>query len=167
MRVIHLLLTRHPNCDILGRVSRLIYDKPTITYADYNTRVQNSDGSIYLYNPISRVVRWERSNISLKVDSTENLQFKKYAIERLIGTTTESLRGLKIFGCSICNHALYNVISKLSKDQIDKLAGSIEPTTTPPEVTLQPSVPEWKPTLREKLAGRQYELIDLSDMKIE
>jgi hypothetical protein len=163
------LLKQFPNCDILQRLKIMYYETPSISEDDYQTTVQNTDGTITKHMPASLVIHWRKANVRFK---TKYVQYDdKYSwFSEFLASCTEMNRGL------LANHCFYIIIyqiDKITPDQIDKLSGSIQASTEPPvEQTLATEIQDFghTPTRRgfsDRLRRRpQYEPIEFQQVGI-
>jgi hypothetical protein len=162
--IIHELLIRHPNANILKRIGDMWWYGHTIEYTDWKTILENSDGTVTRHHPQKKIIHWEKANIHLKTlcDSQNEWFFHlKEVIELLTGINIKE---------DICFEAFVITISSLTKKQIDILSGSLEPTTEPPTSEPEPQgeAMTWSKRathLRRRFNKNTYEAIELSTVQ--
>lgn len=161
--ICHGLLTRYPDCDILTRFRIIYWENPKIDYDDWTTISENPNGTKTMYDPQTQVLHWKKANIRVKVKNG-------------LGKGNSFDEALKLLTghhswWSLCFAILEETISHLKPDQIDKLAGSFEPTTEPPanpERQPEPEISTWSrrsQRLRRRFNKQTYDAIELSGIQ--
>jgi hypothetical protein len=158
INTIHGLLVRHPDCFILQRVCDMMFETPEVTDADYTTRIANNDGTVTYYNPSCRLVHWKNANIVMKLNRSNmycnyRSQYFQLAMEMLTKDGN---------AYDVCYELLKRVIQHCSSEHLDKLAGSLVPTTTPPEPDPQTESASEVSSWPTRLRNRRYQPIELN-----
>jgi hypothetical protein len=163
--ILHKLLINHPNTDILRRFRRFYWETPKVEYDDFTTIVENPNGTKTSYHPQTQIITWKKANVRMKVgmDIQQDVWFEE-ALKLLTGSN---------HWWNICYAKLEVNIQGLKPDQIDKLAGSMEPTTEPPvapepQSQPEPAVSTWSrrsQRLRRRFNHTTYDAIELTGVQ--
>jgi hypothetical protein len=144
--------------------------RPTILEDDFQVVQENPDGTQIKQNPATSILHWKEANVTLKFPhySLYKMSDKRQIFEDVFLKLLEKVdRTCSYIHLNLCYEILYLNLDKLTPDQIDKLSGSLEPTTVPPlrneVVDAVGPVEVRKPSLFRR-KRKQYEAIELTNI---